>query len=127
MFLNHPPLDGAGVHHNPDTGTEGLWWKVVLERSANETRVAVSSADLAPDDADGVRLAAANAVYVGDTLSEVPLRVLCAFDALELEQADVGVRVALATLVANVAALDIEAVALFRRHLEGCGGTCRDG
>ena len=126
MFLNHPPLDGAGVHHNPDTGTEGLWWEVVLERSANETRVAclyinhrslciaqrivrtVSSADLAPDDADGVRLAAANAVYVGDTLSEVPLRVLCAFDALELEQADVGVRVALATLVANVAALDID-------------------
>lgn len=68
----------------------------------------VSSADLAPDHTDWVRLAAADAVYVGDTLSEVPLRILCALDALELEQADVGVRVALATLVANVAALNVD-------------------
>lgn len=34
------PLDGAGVHHNPDTGAEGPWGKVVLERSADDTRVA---------------------------------------------------------------------------------------
>ena len=68
----------------------------------------MGSADLAPDHTDWVRLAAADAVDVGDTLSEVPLRILCALDALELEQADVGVGVALATLVANVAALNVD-------------------
>lgn len=99
----------------------------MLERSANNAVVScppnqsllclprpeeyirtVSSADLAPDHANGVRLAAADAVDVGDTLSEVPLRILCVLDALELEQADIGVRVALATLVADVAALDVD-------------------
>ena len=68
----------------------------------------MGSADLSPDDADWVGLAAADAVYVCDALSKIPLRGLCAVDALELEQADLGVGVVLATLVADVAALDVD-------------------
>jgi hypothetical protein len=65
-------------------------------------------ADLAPDHARALCPAVRGAVDVCHALAEVELCVLCAVDALELEEADVGVRVALAALVANVAALDVD-------------------
>ena len=65
-------------------------------------------ADLAPDDPWALGLAAGSAVDVRDALSKVPLRILVAVNALEREKADIGVRVAFAALVADVAALDVD-------------------
>ena len=65
------------------------------------------SANLAPDHARTSLFAAAGAVYVRDALAEIPLRVLCAVDAFEREEAHVGVRVAFAALVADMAGFDI--------------------
>jgi len=68
----------------------------------------VCPANLAPDDSWPLGLAAGSAVYVCDALSKVPLRIFVAVDALEREKADVGVRVAFAALVADMAALDVD-------------------
>jgi hypothetical protein len=65
------------------------------------------SADLAPDHARTGFFAAGNAVNVCDALAEVPLRVLCAVDAFEREEAHVGVGVAFAALVADMAGFDV--------------------
>jgi len=80
----------------------------------------VCPANLAPNDSRSLGLAAGSAVNVCDALSKVPLRIFIAVDALKREEADVGVRVAFAALVADVAALDVdceESVSvLFLRH-----------
>jgi hypothetical protein len=65
------------------------------------------SANLAPDHARTSLFAAAGTVDIRDALAEIPLRVLRAIDAFEREEAHVGVRVAFAALVADMAGFDI--------------------
>lgn len=102
-------LTGAGVQHDPDAGTESLRRDVVAELRPNDTRVAVRTSDLAPDDADlGSSLLGLGAVDVGDTLAEVELGVLLVLDTLNLDERGVRVRVVLASLVALDPALRVE-------------------
>jgi hypothetical protein len=72
-----------------------------------------------PDHSRSLCLAVRGTVDVRDALAEVPLRVFGAVDALEREEADVGVRVALAALVADVAALYINYILVRRCTLFG--------
>lgn len=64
-------------------------------------------ADLAPDHARTILFATCNAVDVRDALAEVPLRVLRVVDTFKREEAHVGVRVAFAALVADMAGFDV--------------------
>ena len=64
-------------------------------------------ADLAPDHARTILFATCDAVDVRDALAEVPLRVLRVVDTFKREEAHVGVRVAFAALVADMAGFDV--------------------
>ena len=64
-------------------------------------------ADLAPDHTRTFFFAAGNAVDICDALAEIPLRVLRAVDAFKREEAHVGVCVAFAALVADMAGFDV--------------------
>jgi hypothetical protein len=74
------------------------------------------SANLAPDDARTSLFAAAGTVDVRDALSEIPLRVLRAVNAFEREEAHVGVRVAFAALVADMAGFDVYCTYDYHMH-----------
>lgn len=69
----------------------------------------VCGSNLAPDYAE---VAAAHrlvcTVHESDPLTKIPVRLLGIADALESEQTDVGVGVALAALVADVPALHVD-------------------
>jgi len=106
------------VKHDADGGTERTGREVVAELSADDTRVAVNASDLAPHDSDlGATDLLRGAVDEGDLLSEVEAAGLGVVDTLNLDQAGVGVGVALASLVAEVTSLDVEAVTLLGWHL----------
>lgn len=77
----------------------------------------MSAGDLAPHDSDlGAADLLRGAVDEGDLLSEVEGGGLGVVDTLNLDQAGVGVGVALASLVAEVTSLDVEAVTLLGWH-----------
>jgi len=77
----------------------------------------VCASDLAPNYPD---LRALNLtlrpVDKGDLLAEIEAGRFGVIDTLDLDETCVGVGVALSTLIAQVATLDIESVTLFRRH-----------
>lgn len=79
------------------------------ELGTNNTRVAVSSRDAAPQDAD---LGATNLlgclVDVGDTLAEVELGVLGLLDTLDLDEGGVALGDALRALVAHNPSLNVK-------------------
>jgi len=92
----------------------------VSELSANDAGVAMRPGHLAPDDTDSRALNLPLCpVNESDLLAKVEVGSSNIINTLNLDQACVGVGVALSTLVAQVAALDIESVTLFRRHLDG--------
>jgi hypothetical protein len=67
----------------------------------------MSPANLAPNHTRTILFATCDAVHVRDTFAEIPLRVLRTVNAFESEEAHVGVRVAFAALVANMAGFDV--------------------
>ena len=75
-------LTNAMCQHCMDRHTERLWWEIVTELRADDTRVAVCAGDLAPDDSE---LAASDlllcAVDVGDLLAQVEICCLGGADA----------------------------------------------
>jgi len=80
----------------------------VGELRANNSRVAVRAGDLAPDHADlGAADLLLSPVHVRDLLSEVEGGGVGVIDTLDLDQAGLGVAGPSATLVADVATLDI--------------------
>ena len=73
-------------------------------------------ADLAPDHTGTFFFAAGNAVDICDALAEIPLRVLRAVDAFERKKAHVGVCVAFAALVADMAGFNVYCTKYYYVH-----------
>jgi len=109
-----------GVQHDADRSTERLRGKGVGEAGTDDARVAVRPGDLAPDDTVlGATDLLVSLVDVGDALAEVEVGSLSVVNTLDLDQADGGLGGVTRALVAQVASLDVEAVAGFGRHLVG--------
>lgn len=108
------------VKHDTNGSTEGPRGEGAGELGADDARVAVRPGDLAPDDPDlGAPLLGVTLVDEGNLLAAVELGALRVLNALDLDEARLRVHPVLATLVAQVATLDVESVSSFRRHL-GC-------
>lgn len=102
-------LDVGGVKHDTDSSTEGLRRKVLLEVGTDETGVAVSSSNLAPDNSDlGSTDLLRSTVDKSNTLSKVELSFLRSSNTLDLNQGDVRVSNVLAALVGNVLSLNVD-------------------
>jgi hypothetical protein len=113
-------LDVGGVEHDADGSAEGLGGEVVAELGAHNTGVAVRAGDLAPDHANvGAADLTLGAVDESDLLAKVEVGGLGVINTLNLDQAGVGSKGVLATLVAEVTSLDVKAVSLFGRHCVG--------
>ena len=70
-------LDVGGVKHDTDGGAEGLRREVLLEIGTDETGVAVSSSNLAPDNSDlGTTDFLRSTVDKSNTLSKIELGLL---------------------------------------------------
>jgi len=103
-----PCLYRRGVEHDTNRSTKRLGGKGSAELGTDDTRVAVRAGDLAPNDAD---LGAADLllalVDVGYSLAEVEVGGVGVVNTLNLDQTGLGVGDVPATLVAEVATLDV--------------------
>lgn len=87
----------AGVEHDADLAADGRGRQVLLELGADRAGAAVRAGDLAPDGPVlGALLLRLGLVHVGQALAKVELGLGLGVDAVNLDQAGVGVLVALA-------------------------------
>merc|ERR1719408_634444 len=108
LSLQHS--DAARVQHNTAWSTERARRDVLGELGADDARVTVGTTNLAPDHAEvGVVLLLLRLVDVSHALAEVELRVLPGKDTLDLKESAVRVLVDLAPIVAEDAALGVQA------------------
>merc|ERR1719203_1475651 len=94
--------DAAGVEHDAALGTKRLGRNVFFPRCADNTRIAVGAANLAPHHTIfGVLDLRFRLVYVSDTLAKVKRCVFFGADTLNLDQRSCGIAVALTPLVSK--------------------------
>jgi hypothetical protein len=101
-------LDRGGVKHDANRSAKRSRGKGVGELGTNDARVAVRTSDLAPDHADlGATDLLLSPVDIRHLLAKVEVGSGGVIDALDLDQARLRVGSVPATLVAEVATLDI--------------------
>lgn len=101
-------LDVGRVEHDSDRRAKGLGGKVVSESSSDNTRVAVGSGDLTPDDSDlGTSDLLGGSVDVSNSLSNVELGLFGGSNTLDLDERDVRVNDSFASLVRDVLSLNV--------------------
>ena len=97
------------VEHHSESGAHSSGREIFGELSSDETIVAVSLDDLAPDGSEfSVVLDTLSLVQVGNSLAKVKACVLLVFNTLELEVSELLVLSALASLESNKGGLGVE-------------------
>lgn len=104
--------DGSvGVEHNSEGGTHSSGREVLGELSADEAVVAVRLDDLAPDNSEFCVVSDALALEnVSDPLAKVKACVLLLIHALDLEESELLVLGALASLEAGEHSLGVQSI-----------------
>lgn len=102
---------GEGKTYDADRSAKALGWQVVAEASLHNTVGTVSASNATPNDTElRAVLHSLCTVDIRDTFAEVELSILGGLDTFELNERDIGVLVALGTLVTQNTALAVQTV-----------------